>query len=91
MFSPYSGMCRCFRYPVTHHFQAPHRVDFWYVPIHNRYFASEVSEMINKAGFSNHKKLLRGTDYDWDEIIYNNPKIDPYIYGEGEMRFWITK
>ena len=68
-----------------------HRVDFWYVPIHNRYFASEVSEMINKAGFANHKKLLRGTDYDWDEIIYNNPKIDPYIYGEGEMRFWITK
>ena len=68
-----------------------HRVDFWYVPINNRYFYSEVASMLSDAGFSNHRKLLRGADIDWDEIIHNNKRIDPYIYGEGEMRFWITK
>jgi ubiquinone/menaquinone biosynthesis C-methylase UbiE len=68
-----------------------HRADFWYVPIHNRYFSSEVSSMLDEAGFSTHKRLLRGADIDWDEIIHNNKDIDPYIYGEGEMRFWLTK
>jgi ubiquinone/menaquinone biosynthesis C-methylase UbiE len=68
-----------------------HRVDFWYVPIHNRYFSSEVAMMLDDAGFSSHRRLLRGADIDWDEIIHNNKEIDPYIYGEGEMRFWITK
>jgi len=68
-----------------------HRVDFWYVPINNRYFYSEVATMLDDAGFSSHRKLLRGADIDWDEIIHNNKEIDPYIYGEGEMRFWITK
>jgi len=68
-----------------------HRVDFWYVPINNRYFSDEVSDMLDEAGFSSYKKLLRGVEYDWDEIIYNNKEIDPYIYGEGEMRFWLTK
>jgi len=47
--------------------------------------------MLDEAGFSSYKKLLRGVEYDWDEIIYNNKEIDPYIYGEGEMRFWLTK
>lgn len=68
-----------------------HRVDFWYVPINNRYFSSEVSTMLDEAGFSKHHRLLRGADHDWDEIIQNNKKIDHYIYGEGEMRFWLTK
>ena len=68
-----------------------HRADFWYVPIHNRYFSSEVAMMLDDAGFSSHRRLLRGADIDWDEIIHNNKEIDPYIYGEGEMRFWFTK
>jgi len=68
-----------------------HRNDFFYVPIHNRYYKSEVIEMLNQVGFNNFRKLDRGTKNDWDEIIYNNSKIDPYIYGEGEMRFLIQK
>ena len=68
-----------------------HRVDFWYVPINNRYFYSEVTAMLDEAGFSSYRKLSRGADIDWDEIIYNNKEIDSYIYGDGEMRFWITK
>ena len=32
----------------------------------------------------------RGTQ-DWDEIIHSNPQIDPYIYGEVEMRFLLQR
>ena len=65
-----------------------HRNYFFYVPIHNRYYESEVIEMLNKVGFTKIRRLKRGTNFDWDEIIYNYPNIDPYIYGEGEMRFF---
>jgi len=68
-----------------------HRTDFFYVPINNRYFENEIVMMLDETGFNDFKRLKRGTEYDWDEIIFNNPHIDPYIYGEGEMRFWLTK
>jgi ubiquinone/menaquinone biosynthesis C-methylase UbiE len=68
-----------------------HRSDFFYVPINNRYLENEIIMMLDEAGFNNFKRLKRGTEYDWDEMIFNNPGIDPYIYGEGEMRFWLTK
>jgi len=68
-----------------------HRTDFFYVPINNRYLENEIVMMLDETGFNDFKRLKRGTEYDWDEIIFNNPHIDPYIYGEGEMRFWLTK
>jgi len=68
-----------------------HRNDFFYVPVNNRYLESEVEGMLKSSGFADFKRLYRGVAHDWDEIIYNNPDIDPYIYGEGEMRYWITK
>jgi len=68
-----------------------HRCDFFYVPVHRRYFQSEVEAMLQEVNFSDFKRLYRGTDHDWDEIILNNPQIDNYIFGEGEMRFLITK
>jgi ubiquinone/menaquinone biosynthesis C-methylase UbiE len=68
-----------------------HRSDFFYVPINNRYYQDEIITMLNETGFTDFTRLKRGTEYDWDEIIFNNPDIDPYIYGEGEMRFWLTK
>jgi ubiquinone/menaquinone biosynthesis C-methylase UbiE len=66
-----------------------HRTDFFYVPINNRYSEKEIVSVLEKIGFKNYRRLNRGTEYDWDEIIFNHPDIDPYIYGEGEMRFWI--
>ena len=68
-----------------------HRSDFFYVPVNRRYLESEVETMLKKTGFVNFRRLKRGVMTDWDEIIHNNPSIDPYIYGEGEMRFLITK
>jgi ubiquinone/menaquinone biosynthesis C-methylase UbiE len=68
-----------------------HRLDFFYVPINRRYFAHEVEAMLKGAGFKDFKRLKRGAAHDWDEIIHNNPHIDPYIYGEGEMRYLIFK
>ena len=68
-----------------------HRSDFFYVPIQNRYFQQEVEEMISKAGFIEFRRLKRGAANDWDEIIFNNPSIDSYIYGEGEMRYILKK
>ena len=68
-----------------------HRNDFFYVPIHNRYYEKEVNELLNQAGFKDFSRLSRGVEHDWDEIIYNHPDIDPYIYGEGEMRFLLKK
>jgi len=68
-----------------------HRSDFFYVPVNRRYFQSEIEKMLREAGFENFRRLKRGISTDWDEIIYNNPNIDPYIYGEGEMRYLITK
>ena len=68
-----------------------HRSDFFYVPINNRYYQDEIIKLLNETGFTDFKRSKRGTEYDWDEIIFNNPDIDPYIYGEGEMRFWLTK
>lgn len=68
-----------------------HRCDFFYVPIHNRYYSSEVEQMLRELGFTDFKRLNRGIAYDWDEMIFHNPQMDPYIYGEGEMRYWITK
>jgi ubiquinone/menaquinone biosynthesis C-methylase UbiE len=68
-----------------------HRCDFFYVPIQNRYFQSEVEEMISNAGFDNFRRLQRGVSYDWDEILCENPTIDSYIYGEGEMRYILYK
>jgi len=68
-----------------------HRVDFWYAPITRRYSKREVESMLMEAGFSKFTRLSRGVEYDWDESIHNHPHIDPYIYGEGEMRFWINK
>lgn len=68
-----------------------HRSDFLYVPVNNRYFAYEVEAMLEKAGFSGFRRLERGTQYDWDEIKYRYPGIDPYIFGEGEMRYLATK
>ncbi|MBO72357.1 MAG: hypothetical protein CMD35_01955 [Flavobacteriales bacterium] len=68
-----------------------HRNDFFYVPIHNRYFEEDVIKMLHQAGFKKFRRLDRGSKFDWDEIIFNNPNIDPYIYGEGEMRFFIEK
>lgn len=67
-----------------------HRNDFFYVPIHNRYYESEVLSMLDNAGFNNAFRLKQGFKHDWDEIISANPKIDPYLFGEGEMRFWIN-
>ena len=68
-----------------------HRTDFFYVPLNKRYFAHEVEAMLKEAGFGNFRRLKRGTAYDWDEIIYKHPQIDPYIFGEGEMRYLIGK
>ena len=68
-----------------------HRVDFWYAPINRRYSRIEVENMLIEAGFSKFTRLSRGAEYDWDEILHNHPYMDPYIYGEGEMRFWINK
>jgi len=69
-----------------------HRLDFFYVPSHKRYYISEMEKMLKDAGFSNYRKLKRGVVFDWDEIIYNNPDIDPYVYSlEGEMRYLIEK
>ncbi len=68
-----------------------HRNDFFYVPIHNRYSQKEVEELLASVGFVNFRRLTRGASHDWDEITHNNPHIDPYIYGEGEMRYWIEK
>ncbi|MFH0883558.1 MAG: class I SAM-dependent methyltransferase, partial [bacterium] len=45
-----------------------HRCDFWYVPVHRRYFESEVETMLRDAGFINWRRLLRGADHDWDEF-----------------------
>ena len=68
-----------------------HRVDFWYVPIGRCYLESEVIGMLRETGFSRFRRLKRGVGFDWDEIIHEHPDIDPYIYGEGEMRFWVIK
>lgn len=68
-----------------------HRCDFWYVPIQHRYRECDVAGMLREAGFSGFERMRRGVGYDWDEVIYRNPKLDPYIYGEGEMRFWVRK
>jgi ubiquinone/menaquinone biosynthesis C-methylase UbiE len=68
-----------------------HRTDFFYVPVNNRYFASEVELMLKSAGFNDFRRLKRGVSYDWDEIIHQNPNIDPYIFGEGEMRYMLYK
>lgn len=68
-----------------------HRCDFWYVPIQERYLVADVESMLRKTGFSRWQRLMRGCANDWDEIIYNNPHIDNYIYGEGEARFWLKK
>ena len=68
-----------------------HRSDFLYVPLNKRYFTKEVEEMIVSAGFSDFRRLNRGVEYDWDEIIYSNPGIDSYVFGEGEMRYLIEK
>lgn len=68
-----------------------HRADFFYVPVNNRYFASEVESMLRAAGFKKFKRLRRGAAHDWDEIIHGNPDIDPYIFGEGEMRYLVNK
>ena len=97
-------MCRKLIAPIPQHYTQQvmkllgyhsgrifHRTDFFYVPINNRYFEKEVIQMIQDSGFSNYRRLKRGTEYDWDEIINNNPKIDPYLFGEGEMRFLLTK
>lgn len=68
-----------------------HRNDFFYVPLNRRYFARETEKMISEAGFCDFKRLKRGVPIDWDEIIYQNAEIDPYIYGEGEMRYLLRK
>jgi ubiquinone/menaquinone biosynthesis C-methylase UbiE len=68
-----------------------HRTDFFYVPINNRYFETEIEEVLKEIGYKSIKRLKRGVEHDWDEIIHHNPNIDPYIYGEGEMRFMINK
>ena len=68
-----------------------HRNDFFYVPINNRYYKKDIDNMLISSGFSEFVKLERGVDIDWDEIIHSNPNIDPYLYGEGEMRYFITK
>jgi len=68
-----------------------HRCDFFYVPINNRYLAYEVEAMLTRAGFKDFRRLQRGAEHDWDEIIFINPDIDNYIYGEGEMRYMISK
>lgn len=66
-----------------------HRNDFFYVPIHRRYREIEVLEMLNVAGFVDIKRLHRGVQYDWDEIMHQKPTLDRYWFGEGEMRFLI--
>lgn len=68
-----------------------HRSDFFYVPINNRYFADEVEDMVRQAGFFHSQRLRRGAGHDWDEILHQNPHIDPYLYGEGEMRYLLIK
>lgn len=68
-----------------------HRSDFFYVPINNRYFQSEVDAMLTNIGFTNFKRCRRGAEHDWDEIIFQNPSMDNYIYGEGEMRYMVNK
>lgn len=68
-----------------------HRADFFYVPINNRYFAAEVEQLLQAVGFVNFRRLIRGAAHDWDEIMFSTPHIDPYIYGEGEMRYFIKK
>jgi len=57
--------------------------------LNRRYLAKEVESTITDSGFSKYRRLTRGYDHDWDEIIKLNPHIDPYIYGEGELRYWI--
>ncbi len=68
-----------------------HRTDFFYVPVNHRYFAHEVEVMLKNAGFHDFRRLKRGVAYDWDEIIHQHPRIDPYIFGEGEMRYLVSK
>jgi ubiquinone/menaquinone biosynthesis C-methylase UbiE len=68
-----------------------HRLDFWFVPLHRRYFEREVVDLLRDAGFTTFRRLHRGAAHDWDEIIHANPSLDSYWFGEGEMRFWLNK
>ena len=48
-------------------------------------------KLFEQIGFSGYERLRRGVGHDWDEIIYQNPDLEEYFFGEGEMRFMITK
>lgn len=82
------NLMRVLGYPAGRVF---HRLDFFYVPIHRRYYAGEVELMLRDAGFTVFRRLHRGVEHDWDEIKHRYPHIHPYIYGEGEMRYWLEK
>lgn len=82
------NLMRVLGYPAGRVF---HRLDFFYVPMHRRYYVGEVESMLREAGFTAFRRLTRGVGHDWDEIKHKNPHIHPYIYGEGEMRYWLEK
>ena len=66
-------------------------VDSWYVPI-EEYVTSQFVETTFKAlGFDNIQRLKSNRSFELDKIVLENGKWAKDIWGEGELRYFLTK
>ena len=67
-------------------------VDNWYVPIEKHTKTDEFEKILKKYNFKDYKRLLNGkVKTDLDTAVKNNKKIGKLIWGNGELRYLITK
>ena len=67
-------------------------VDNWYVPIEKHTKTDEFEKILRKYNFKNYKRLIDGkVKTDLDIAVKNNKKVGKLIWGNGELRYLITK
>lgn len=66
-------------------------LDHFYVDIRNTYSLEAVEQMLKDAGFSEIKRLIRGTDFDTCEKVFQGKPYVSLKYGTGDLRFIAEK
>ena len=66
-------------------------IDHWYVPILNMTSKSEFETMLVNAGFSKYVRAVNGRSTDADYLVENGSDRDRDMWGDAELRYFITK
>jgi len=65
--------------------------DNWYVPIEGHTSKTEFEDMMTRAGFASFRRCYKGRSTDPDLLVVTGTDEDRQMWGDGELRYLISK